>query len=144
MTTRSHTLSLFVTRCTTRCHSLSLVVIRSHSLYHSLSLDVPLVCLFINDRCFDLTSGLIADGNIRKLAKFPSFLVFFYFNVFRKWFVCIMWFIHCHVCKRKQMIINKLEQNWPDRYWKEVVTRSWPVKNCVLKNFAKFTGKHLW
>ena len=34
----------------TRSHSLSLVVIRCHSLYHSLSLDVPLVCLFINDQ----------------------------------------------------------------------------------------------
>ena len=43
----------------TRCHSLSFAVIRCHSLYHSssfvvilchwLSLDVPLVCLFIND-----------------------------------------------------------------------------------------------
>ena len=32
--------------CTTRCHSLPLVAIRCHSL----SLDVPLVCLFINDR----------------------------------------------------------------------------------------------
>ena len=44
-----HSLSLFVIRCL----SLSLVVIRCttrcHSLYHSLSLDVPLVCLFIND-----------------------------------------------------------------------------------------------
>ena len=58
-TTRSHSLSFVVTRCTTRCHSLSLVVIRCHLLYHSmslvvirchlLSLDVPLVCLFIND-----------------------------------------------------------------------------------------------
>ena len=59
-----HSLSLDVTRCITRCHSLSLVaplvVIRCHSLYYSLSLvvirchllslDVPLVCLFINDR----------------------------------------------------------------------------------------------
>ena len=54
-------------RCTTavtRCHSLPFVVIHCHSLHyslslfvtccatrcHSLSLDVPLVCLFINDR----------------------------------------------------------------------------------------------
>ena len=49
MVTRCHSFSFVVTRCTTRCHSLSLVVIRCHSLYHSLSLDVPLVCLFIND-----------------------------------------------------------------------------------------------
>ena len=65
--THCHLLSLVVTCCTTHCHSLSLVVplviIRCHSLYHSLSLvvplvvirchslplDVPLVCLFIND-----------------------------------------------------------------------------------------------
>ena len=50
--TRCHSLSLVVplvvTCCTTRCHSLchwlSLVVIYCHS-----SLDVPLVCLFMND-----------------------------------------------------------------------------------------------
>ena len=37
----------------THCHSLSLVVplvvIPCHLLYHSFSLDVPIVCLFIND-----------------------------------------------------------------------------------------------
>ena len=44
--TLSHSFLLFVTRCTTFCSSLSLVVIR----FHSLSLDLPLVCLFINDR----------------------------------------------------------------------------------------------
>ena len=47
--THCHSLSLAVTHCTTHCHSLyhllSFVVIRCHSL----SLDVPLVCLFIND-----------------------------------------------------------------------------------------------
>ena len=47
-----HSLSFVVTRCTTRCHSLyhslSLVVIRCPSL----SLDVPLVCLFINNQIF--------------------------------------------------------------------------------------------
>ena len=56
--TPCHSLSLVVllvvTSCTTRCHSLyhslSFVVTRCHSLYHLLSLDVPLVCLFINDR----------------------------------------------------------------------------------------------
>ena len=42
-------LSYTVTRCTTRCHALLLIVTRYHSLYHSLSLDVPLVCLFVND-----------------------------------------------------------------------------------------------
>ena len=56
---RCHSLSLAVTCCTNRYHSLSLVVIRCHSLYHlfslavirchSLPLDVPLLCLFIND-----------------------------------------------------------------------------------------------
>ena len=62
-----YSLSFVFTRFITRCHSLSRVVIRCtsccHSLYHSLpfaatccttrcysfSLDVPLVCLFIND-----------------------------------------------------------------------------------------------
>ena len=48
-TTLCHSLSFVVTRCSTRCHSLSLFVIGCHSLYQSLSLDVPLVCLFIND-----------------------------------------------------------------------------------------------
>ena len=49
--THCHSLSFVVTRChslsfvVTRCHSLSLVIIRCHSL----SLDVPVVCLFIND-----------------------------------------------------------------------------------------------
>ena len=41
-----HSLSHVVFRCHSLYHLLSLVVIR----YHSLSLDVPLVCLFINDR----------------------------------------------------------------------------------------------
>ena len=41
-TTHCHSLSFVVTRCTTRCHSL----------YHSLSLDVPLICLFINNLAF--------------------------------------------------------------------------------------------
>ena len=48
-----HSLSLVVTLCHSLYHLLSFVVIRCHSLYHSLyhslSLDVPLVCLFIND-----------------------------------------------------------------------------------------------
>ena len=44
-----HSLSLVVFRCHSLYHPLSLVVIRCHPLYHSLSLDVPLVCLFIND-----------------------------------------------------------------------------------------------
>ena len=48
-TTRCHSLSFVVTRCHSLYHSLPLVVIRCHSLYHLLSLDVPLVCLFIND-----------------------------------------------------------------------------------------------
>ena len=55
--THYHSLSLIVllvvTHCTTRCHSLYhsllFVVTRCHLLYHSFSLDVPLVCLFIND-----------------------------------------------------------------------------------------------
>ena len=55
--TRLHSLSfvvpLVVTRCTTHCHSWSLVVIRSTTRCHSLSLDVPLVCLFINDRLME-------------------------------------------------------------------------------------------
>ena len=61
--TRCRLLSFVVIRCTTRCHSfyhsLSFVITRCHRLslvvthFHSLSLDVPLVCLFINDQ-FDL------------------------------------------------------------------------------------------
>ena len=47
-----HSLSLVVFHCTTRYHSLSLVATRCTIRCHSLSLDVPLVCLFINDRCF--------------------------------------------------------------------------------------------
>ena len=55
-TTRCHSLSFVVTRCTTRCHSLSFVVISWITRYHSLSLDVPLVCLFINDLFFSIVS----------------------------------------------------------------------------------------
>ena len=44
--------SLVAIRCTTRCHSFSFVVTRCTTRFHSLSLDVLLVCLFINDRCF--------------------------------------------------------------------------------------------
>ena len=44
-----HSLSLIVIHCTTRCHLMSLFAIRFRSLYHSLSLDVPFVCIFIND-----------------------------------------------------------------------------------------------
>ena len=51
---RCHSLSLvvplIVIRCTTHCHSLSLVVPLVVIRCYSLSLDVPLVCLFINDR----------------------------------------------------------------------------------------------
>ena len=57
--THYHSLSLVVTCCHSLCHRLSFVVTRYHSLYHSmsfvrheLSLDVPLICLFINDRFF--------------------------------------------------------------------------------------------
>ena len=57
-TTRCHSLSFVVTRCTTCCHSLyhllslfvPLVVTLCTTCCNSLSLDVPLVCLFINDR----------------------------------------------------------------------------------------------
>ena len=54
--TRCDSLSFVATRCAIRCHSLSLIFICCHSLSflvthcHSLSLDVPLVCLYINDR----------------------------------------------------------------------------------------------
>ena len=63
-TTRCHSLSFVVTRCTTRCHSLyhslSFVVTRCTTRFirfHSLSLDVPLVCLFINNLLFYLKSS---------------------------------------------------------------------------------------
>ena len=49
-----------------RCNSLSFVATRCHSLYHSLSLDVPLVCLFISDRCEGLPK---TDRIISFLAK---------------------------------------------------------------------------
>ena len=59
-----HSLSFVVIRCTKCCHSLSLIPIRCHSFpfvatrcttrCHSLSLDIPLVCLFINDRFKEL------------------------------------------------------------------------------------------
>ena len=48
-----HSLSLavplVVTRCTTRCHSSSLIVLLVVTRCRSLSLNIPLVCLFIND-----------------------------------------------------------------------------------------------
>ena len=54
--TRFHTLSLVVSLVVTCCnsfyHSLSFVVTPCSTLCHSLSLDVPLVCLFINDSKF--------------------------------------------------------------------------------------------
>ena len=56
--TRCHSLSIVITRCTTRCdllyYSLSLVVPlnvnRCATRCHSLPLDVTSVCLFINDQ----------------------------------------------------------------------------------------------
>ena len=45
-----HSLSFVVTRCTTLCQSLPVVVTRCHSF----SLDVPLACIFINDRYLSL------------------------------------------------------------------------------------------
>ena len=52
-TTRCHllynSLSLVVILCATRCHSLSLVVVCCIIRCYSLSLDLPLVCLFINN-----------------------------------------------------------------------------------------------
>ena len=56
--------------CITRCHSLSLVVIPYHSLNHSLSLDLPLVCLFINDPFFTVLSNL----------KFTKLCLFIHFR----------------------------------------------------------------
>ena len=53
MVAHCHSLSFVVTICTTCCyslyHSLSCVVTRFTTRCHLLSLDVPLVCLFIND-----------------------------------------------------------------------------------------------
>ena len=46
-----HSLSLFVTCCHSLYHLFSLAVTRCTTRCHSLSLDVPLVCLFINDLC---------------------------------------------------------------------------------------------
>ena len=57
-----HSLSVVATRCTTRCHllyhSLSFVVTCCTTRCHSLSLDVPLVCLFINDLSIAYTTGV--------------------------------------------------------------------------------------
>ena len=50
MSTRCHSLSFVVTRCHSLYHSMSLVVLLAAIRCPSLSLDVPLVCLFINDR----------------------------------------------------------------------------------------------
>ena len=53
--TRCHSLSFVVTRCTSnslvliQCHLLPFVVTRCITRCYSLSLDVSLVCLFIND-----------------------------------------------------------------------------------------------
>ena len=48
----------------THCHSLSFVVIRCHSLYHSLSLDLPLICLFINDPlAYNLSESNVFTSN---------------------------------------------------------------------------------
>ena len=50
--TRCHSLYHSLSLVLIRCHSLSFVVTRCTTRFHSLSLDVLLVCLFINDRCF--------------------------------------------------------------------------------------------
>ena len=67
-----HSFSFVVTRCSSLsivlicCPSLSLVAIRYTAGCHSLSLDIPLVCLFINDPFFldmKLLQTRILDGN---------------------------------------------------------------------------------
>ena len=56
--TRCYSLSLvvllIVTRCHSLCHSFVLVVTRCTTCFHLLSFDLPLTCLFINDRSIDV------------------------------------------------------------------------------------------
>ena len=76
---RCHSLSFVLTCCyslyhslsfvVTRCHSLSFVVTRCHSLYHSLSLDIPLVCLFINDQYCLFKERISTKWNSQGVAK---------------------------------------------------------------------------
>ena len=54
-----HSLSLIAICCHSLPFVVPLVVICCHSLYHSLSLDVPLVCLFINDLLISLPEARI-------------------------------------------------------------------------------------
>ena len=54
-------LAEMATRCTIRCHSLSFGVTRCITRCQSLSLDVPLVCLFINNQ---ILSSLLTFINI--------------------------------------------------------------------------------
>ena len=58
-------LAEMATRCTIRCHSLSFGVTRCITRCQSLSLDVPLVCLFINNQ---ILSSLLTFINIVLLA----------------------------------------------------------------------------
>ena len=69
-----HSLSLVVPLVVTRCYSFSFVVIRCTSRCHSLSLDVPLVCLFINDLIFSKAASL----QRALLLKIVSFAVIFH------------------------------------------------------------------
>ena len=71
ITTRCHSLSVFVNRYLSLSLVVPVVANRCHSLYHSLSylsLDVPLVCLFTNDRIF----GMFVNEEVRVIVLIIS------------------------------------------------------------------------
>ena len=106
-----YSLSFVFTRFITRCHSLSRVVIRCtsrcHSLYHSLpfavtccttrchsfSLDVPLVCLFINDH-----------NNVWKKIGQHILMIFFRSSITQ--YICLS------VCKLLLRFLRFLQNIW--------------------------------
>ena len=67
----------------THRHSLSLVVIRCHSLYNSLSLDVPPVCLFINDAKYVFVAVFEKQllRNISKIKLSPEAAILMRFSI---------------------------------------------------------------
>ena len=101
---RCHSLYFVVTCYTTRCHSLSLLVIcfttGCHSLYqslsfvatrcHSLSLDVPLICLFINNRKLWITcysTSINKSSFLKSLFRLRNCLEVAIKNVEWHWFL---------------------------------------------------------
>ena len=178
---RCHSLSLvvplIVIRCTTRCHSLSLVVIRCHLLSfvvtrchslplvvplavircYSLSLDVPLVCLFINDRNKMRLNKKKMGLNKRKDFRSSSMRLLFPCAIvcYDAPIVLIRYYSkgdrHKHKkwgWKRNDMNrgVFRIQSNIYDETFlrkSEAATRNRSIQKGVLKNFTKFPGKHL-